>query len=313
MVTRARPRTRRWLAAAVLGLLVAGVVSAYARAGGEPPVVVGAGSSDEQRVLAALAAEVLERAQVPVEISVELGATRGLRRAALADQIDLFWDYTGAAWTLGLREAAPPADPLESWERVREADEDQGLAWRAASEANATFALVVRRDDLPPPDAQRGLGWLAGELSGGQRRLCADAAFITRPDGLPSLAAEYGIDTASMPKRAATEAEAIAQVRDGGCFAGLATATSGEAYAADLVPVADELRVFPAFVVAPVVRSASPADRPEVTEALQVLTDALDTPTLARLNALVVDGRDPGEIAADFVDQLQSRGASPAP
>lgn len=286
------------------------VVSAYARAGSTPSVIIGAGSSDEQRVLAALAAEVLNRSEVPVEIRADLGGTRGLRRRALADQIDLFWDYTGAAWTLGLREAAPPADPLESWERVREADQDLGLRWLAASEANATFALMVRSEDLPGADAQRDLGWLAGELSSGGRRLCAEADFITRADGLPSLAAEYGIDTAGMPKRAATEAEAIAAVREGVCFAGLATATSGDAYAADLVPVADALRVFPAFVIAPVARSGSPADRPVVTEALRAVTDALDTSTLARLNARVSAGEDPGAIAASFIDEVGARGGA---
>jgi osmoprotectant transport system substrate-binding protein len=170
---------------------------------------------------------------------------------------------------------------------------------------------VVRREDLPPADAQRDLGWLAGELSSGGRRLCADADFIARADGLPSLAAEYGIDTEGMPKRAATEAEAIAAVREGECFAGLATATSGAAYAADLVPVADELRVFPAFVVGPVTRSGSPADRPAVSEALRPVTEALDTRALARLNAQVGAGEDPGAVAAGFIAELD--GSAPAP
>lgn len=274
-------------------------------------MVIGAGSGDEQRVLAALAAEALARADVPVEVRPDLEGTRRLRRQALAGHIDLFWDYTGAAWTLGLREAAPPADPLESWERVREADEEQGLRWLDASEANATFALVVREEDLPSADAQRGLGWLAGELSGGRHRLCADADFLTRVDGLASLAAEYGIDTAGMPTRAAGEAAAIAAVRDGECFAGLATATSGDARAADLVPVPDELRVFPAFVVAPVARSGSPADRAVVVSALRGVTATLDTSTLAQLNARAVAGEDPADIAASFLDDLVDEDSAP--
>lgn len=312
-IRRAPSRARRLVAA--VAALVVGCVGGAACSGARaaPAVVVGTGSTDEQRVLSALAHEALRRAGTAVEIRADLGGTRGLRRQALADQIDLFWDYTGAAWSLGLREAAPPADPLESWERVHEADRDQGLRWLDASEANATFALVVRRADLPPPDAQRGLGWLAGELSGGRRTLCADADFLVRADGLQSLAAEYGIDTSGMPTRAASEEEAISAVRDGECFVGLATATSGEAHAADLVPVADELRVFPAFVVAPVVRSGSPADRQEVVEALQRVTAALHTETLARLNARVVDGDDPVDVATQFLDELDGRAATPAP
>lgn len=314
MTTRALHRVPRWiLVVAVVTVAVGSVASACAEAGAAGRVVIGAGATAEQQLLAAIAHDAVRRAGVPVEVRDRLGGTTGLRRQALADQVDLYWDYTGAAWTLGLRETAPPADPLESWERVREADADQGLRWLEASGANATFALVVRRGDLPPSDGQRGMGWLAGELSSGRRRLCADQDFLARADGLPSLAAEYGIDAAGMPRRAASEDEAVRAVRTGECFAGLATATSGLARAADLVPVEDELRVFPAFVVAPVVREGSAADRPPVVAALRRVTAALDTSTLARLNAEVVDGEGPADVAARFVDGLDRSDATPAP
>lgn len=287
------------------------------RADAAPTVVVGVGSTDEQRVLAALTVEALDRAGVPTELREGLGSTLGLRRRALGDQVDVYWDYTGAAWALGLREAAPPADPIESWERVREADEEQGLRWLQPTRANATLALLVRESDLPPPDAQRDLGWLAGELSSGERRLCADADFMARDGGLRALGAEYGIAIDRLPRRAATEAEAIAAVRDGRCYAGLATATSGAAAAAGLVPVEDELRVFPAFVVAPVVRAGSPADSTAVTAALAALADVLDTATLAALNARVVQGADPSAVASSFLSQVEAQrdraSASPAP
>lgn len=293
-------------------LLVALAVGACAPAVATPAVVIGAGSTDEQRLLAAVTREALRRDGVPVEVVADLGGTLGLRRQALADRIDLFWDYTGAAWSLGLREPAPPADPLDSWERVRRADRDQGLRWLAPTGANATFALAVRRADLPAA-GQRGLGWLAGELSGGRHRLCAERDFIARADGLASLAAEYGIDLATLPTRAATEAEAVAAVRAGDCFAGLVTATSGAAAAADLVPVADELRVFPAFVVAPVVRAGSSADDPAVVGALRAVARDIDTATLAALNARVVSGEAPDEVAATYLDDLARVDATPAP
>lgn len=299
-----------WIALSIaIALMTVGCRTADAA----PALVIGVGSTDEQRVLAALAAQALRRADVAVEVRMDLGGTLGLRRQALADEIDLFWDYTGAAWALGLREAAPPADPVESWERVHEADERHGLRWLDPTQANATLALVVRGSDLPAAAAQRDLGWLAGELSGGRRRLCADADFIARDGGMRALAAEYGIDASGLPKRAADEAEAVAAVRDGECFAGLATATSGSARAAGLVPVEDELRVFPAFVVAPVVRMDSPADDAAVIAALAPVTDAVDTATLAELNARAVDGEDPTAIADAFLTALEQQTATPAP
>ena len=304
---------RRGVWRLALGLVVALVATGCRTADAAPALVIGVGSTDEQRVLAALAAEALRREDIPVEVRMDLGGTLGLRREALADQIDLFWDYTGAAWALGLREAAPPADPVESWERVREADERRGLRWLEPTNANATLALFVRATDLPADAAQRDMGWLAGELSGGRRRLCADADFIARDGGLRALAAEYGIDASRLPKRAAGEAEAVAAVRDGDCFAGLATATSGDARTSGLVPVADELRVFPAFLVAPVARAGSPADEAAVAAALEPVTAAVDTATLAGLNARAVDGEEPTAIAADFLSALERQTATPAP
>lgn len=302
---------RWWLAGIGAALLVSLIAVGCTDADAAPAVVIGVGSTDEQRVLAALAGEALRREDIGVEFRTDLGGTLGLRRQTLADQIDLYWDYTGAAWALGLRETAPPADPLESWERVREADQDQGLRWLEASDANATLALVVRRETLPPPGSRRDLSWLAGELSGGRRRLCADADFISRDGGLRALAAEYGIETEGLPKRATDEHEAVTAVRAGECFAGLATATSGAALAAGLAPVEDELRVFPAFVVAPVVREGSPADQTAVTDALRGVTAALDTATLARLNARIVEGEDPAAVAAEFVAGLAQPTATP--
>lgn len=303
----------RWWWRVALGLVLVLAAAACRTADAAPALMIGVGSTDEQRVLAALAAEALRRGDVPVEVRMDLGGTLGLRRQALADEIDLFWDYTGAAWALGLREAAPPADPVESWERVREADGPRGLRWLEPTNANATLALFVRSEDLPADAAQQDMGWLAGELSSGRRRLCADADFIARDGGLRALAAEYGIDASRLPKRAADETEAVDAVRSGECFAGLATATSGDARQAGLVPVDDELQVFPAFLVSPVVRADSPADDAAVVAALAGVTAAVDTATLAELNARAVDGEEPTAIAASFLSALERRTATPAP
>ena len=269
----------------------------------EPRVVIGVGSTTEQRVLAALTARVLDGAGMTPELRADLGGTVGLRRAAIGGDIDVFWDYTGAAWALGMGQQAPPADPQDSFERVREADEANGLRWLAPSTANATLALFVRRRDLPADDRPRGLAWLAGVLSAGGQRLCADPEFITREGGLEALAAAYAMDLERVTRAAVPAAEdaAVSQVAGGRCFAGLATATSGRAPRAGLVPVDDTLSVFPAFVVAPVARAERLPALPGLPEALAEVTRVLDTAALARMNARAEAGNDPGEIAEDFL------------
>ena len=297
---------RRGTAIGTLLLSLSGCVEPAAPA--QPKVVVGVGSTTEQRVLAALTVAVLADAGLAAEVRSDLGGTVGLRREAIGGSIDVFWDYTGAAWALGMGQQAPPADPDESFQRVRRADVEEGLTWLPPSSANATLALFVRRDDLPPQDRPRGLAWLAGELSGGEQHLCADGEFITRSGGLEALASAYAIDLERLTSMAipAAEPAAIRGVESGRCFAALATATSGRARLAGLVPVTDDLMVFPAFAVAPVVRSERLQAVPAIAEALAQVTQALDTDALARLNARTEQGREPADLAEEFLAEARS-------
>lgn len=265
----------------------------------ERPVVIGVGGTTEQQVLAALTVEALDRVGVATRVVEESGGTTDLRVLALAGDLDVYWDYTGAAWALGLRQQSPPAATGESFERVRQADAEQGLVWLGPTAANATLALFVREGDLPAAPEDRDLTWLSRELAGEDRRLCADPDFVDRDEGLPALAAAYSIDLAQLETVRVDEEEAIVQVADGRCFAGLGTATSGLARTEGLVPVADELVVFPAFVVAPVVREEALAAELQVEQALAPVVSLLGTEALAALNARVEEGAEPTDVAAE--------------
>jgi osmoprotectant transport system substrate-binding protein len=267
----------------------------------DPAIVVGVGQSVEQRLLAALTRTALEQAGFEAELRSVPAGTVARRREALRGHIDLFWDYTGAAWALGLLQQAPPADPLESYERVRRADEDNDLVWLEPTGVNATLALFVRADDLPPADEPRSMSWLAGVLSAGEASLCADADFVSRPGGLDALAEAYAIDQGRLRVVEASEEQAIAAVINGSCFTGLATATSGAARLAGLVPVADDLTVFPAFVAAPVARASVVDAYPDLAPALAGLATRLDTQTLALLNAEIEAGEDVETVVETFL------------
>lgn len=297
----------RWAAALVLALVVACTPTAAA-----PVVAVGVGATLEQRVLGALTVAALDGAGVEASVVEVAGGTRALRGDAIDGDVDVFWDYTGAAWSLGFNQQDPPADPLESYERVRREDAARGeLEWLAPSGANATLALFVRPDAV----AERTLSELSVRLSEGDRTLCADAEWLERTGGLRALADVYPIDLAGgLSTEAATEAEAIAGVAGGRCDVGLGTATSGEARSAGVVAVADDLVVFPAFVVAPVVRQDTLAAVPAVRDALARVTALVaSTDALATLNARAVDGEDPAQMARSALDPAAPAPSGPGP
>jgi glycine betaine/choline ABC-type transport system substrate-binding protein len=92
--------------------------------------------------------------------------------------------------------------------------------------------------------------------------------------------------------------------------AGLTSATDGAAWAAGQRPLVDDLGVFPAFVVAPVLDAETAIRRPEVATALQPLTAGLTTALLGGWNARVVAGESPASVAADAVAVLRGDDAS---
>lgn len=304
-VMRITPPSRRarraWAGVAGLALLVAACATG---ASPERPVVVGAGSTREQSVLAALTVAALERAEFDVELREDLGATVDLRREAIQGDIDLFWDYTGAAWVLGLHQESPPADPTESYRRVRRADQDRDLEWLGPTEANATLSLFVARERLPDDPDAATLSWLSSILSSGEATLCADPDFVRRAGGLDALAEAYAINQDELQVKHRTEEEAIRAVAAGECVAGLATATSGTARNAGLVPVTDDLVVFPAFVVAPVAREEVVDELPMLEEALAPIIELLDTERLASLNASAEAGTDPQQLAEELLADM---------
>lgn len=298
------------LALRVVALLAALLTAAASCSPGDPAtnpsaatqVRIGAGSTAEQQLLAALSADLLARRGIPTEVVAELGDTDGVRDAADAGRIDAFWDYSGAAWTLGLGRPAPAIDPQESVEAVAAQDAAEGLTWLPASAVDAKLALFVRAEEHPRTE-EGTLSWLAGRLGAESAALCADAAYLSAPAGYAYLADTYAIATDSVSTVVATEPKAIDFVVQGECLAGLATATSGAARARGLLPLVDDQGVFPAFVAAPVVVQGGRAEAVAVVAALTALSESLDTAGLANLNALVSEGGAIEEVAVLHLDE----------
>ena len=272
-------------------------------AGSAPPVRVGTGQQDESRLLAGVMAELLTTAAVPVEV-VELADASDARRALELGDVDVVPAYTGEAWLEVLNRADPPSDQATSLARVAEADEAAGLVWLrppitgdglTSPPADATFAFVVD-DDGPHADVttMSQLATRLGQLT--RPVLCVDPAFAEREDGLPVVLDAYSIAADSVEQLGTTPSEAVLGVAAGDCDAGLTSATDGTAWALGQRPLLDDLGVFPAFVVAPVVDED---DLARVEAALRPLTRGLTTARLGRWNARVVQGEPLATVATD--------------
>lgn len=308
------------LVAAVL--LVATAVGALLLADGDqpspepdlpPPLRVAAGPDAESTLLAHVLVALLAEREVAAEV-VGFGESRDTRQALERGDVELRPAYTGEAWLQVLGRADPPGDPRTSYEEVRAHDAEVGLVWIrppfldgiTQPPANATFAFVV----AGPPSIDADLttvSQLASRLSARpDATLCVDPEFATRPDGLRAVLAAYSVRS-DQPVLAATPAEAVQGVAAGECIAGLTTATDGQAWAAGLRPLSDDLAVFPAFVPLPHVRRDTLLERPEVSAAVRPMAAELTTELLGGWNAEVHRGRPVAEVAADGAAELRRR------
>lgn len=246
---------RLLLVVVAVTVVTAGLIAAATVRGREPapavaPLRVGTGPEAEATLLAHLVTELLEEAGLPAQVET-FGRSLDARQAIELGEIDVLVSYTGAVWLDERRWPDPPGDPQTSYERVKRADRRDGLMWLAPTQANATFALMTA--------AASGIDTIeelvAALSERPAARLCLDVEFAARRDGLPTLARIYAISDPVLDNQVydAPPQVAVNAVAGGDCLAGLTTASDGAAWVRGLRPVHDELKAFPAFLIAPVV------------------------------------------------------------
>lgn len=268
---------------------------------------VASGPEPESTLLSQILVGLLHESGIPAELE-EYADAASVRRALELGDADVQVGYTGEVWLTVLERADPPSDPRTSFARVREHDEDEGLLWqppvfsraRGLDEppADATFAFVVQG----PPGAHadlRTMSDLARRLSQDPAaQLCVDPDFGRRPDGLQAVLDAYDIRR-DVEVFGAAPADAVLGVAAGFCIAGLTTATDGAAWLRGQRPLRDDVGVFPAFVVAPVVRDDVRGRYAGILAAIAPFGNGLTTRRLGQWNARVEAGEPIEQVAAD--------------
>ncbi len=299
-----------------------------------PELRVAATPDAESLLLSEVAVVLLGVAGITAD-TVVLADSRSTRRAIEVGDVDLVVAYSGEEWLTRLGRADPPADPLEAFPVLAESDLGRGLTWLIPAggpgedpggtggaggsggpagpggpgaegpPANATFAFFVAGP--PSIDADlRSISQLSLRLSERpELSLCVDAEFGRRADGLSALLSTYSVRR-DRPFLAAGPEEGVGRVRAGDCVAGLSHATDGRAWAAGMLPLVDDLRFFPAFVPAPVVRTGTLLADVRVGPALAPMGE-LTTALLGRANGAVTAGAGIEQTAEELAGRLLER------
>ncbi len=280
---------------------------------GDGRIVVGSKNFMENKLLAEIFAQLIEaRTDLDVERRLGLAGTQVCFEALRAGAIDLYPEYTGTGLASILRHnptgGARAALTTVRAEFLRRWD----LWWLNPLGFDNAYALAVSRSRTAdaPLRTISDLAAVSPSMTAG-----FGYEFIKRPDGLPGLAARYGLTfqrvqamQESLKYRAAGAGEV--DVLD-------IYTTDGRLAAYDFVVLEDDRRFFPPYEASGVIRGDTLRRHPELGAVLGLLTNAFDAETMRRLNYRLQEGGEPVDaVARDALASLRLSAAGddePAP
>ena len=265
-------------------------------------IVVGAKAFTEGYILGHMAAMVLEDAGYDVEEQFGL-ATTAMRSALETGQVDLYYEYTGTAYTVYAKgeDKGVMTDSALVLDAVRRFDrEKHDLTWLQPMPFNDTYALLMRRGEASKLGLRSISDLAAAIRSGGEIRLAVDAEFYERPDGLKALLKRYDV-----PEQGITKLDAgliYTALTEGKIDVGMGYSTDGQIPAFDLTMLEDDRAFFPAYNPAAVVRTSLLRANPGVQTLLERLNRFITPEAIRKLNADVsMNHRDPRKVAERFL------------
>jgi osmoprotectant transport system substrate-binding protein len=267
-------------------------------------VSVGSKNFTESFVIAEIYAQALEAAGMPVERLFNLGSTQIAIAAMQRGNVDLYPEYTGTA-LIDVLHLPPIADTRQAYDVVSRLFRARyGIVWLKPSPMNDSQALATTRELA----ASKGLADLSDvSRAAPNLRLATIQEFLARPDGLPGLQKFYGgfhfaqVRTYDIALKYRALTEGRADVAS-------AFTTDGEIAASSLLVLRDDRHFWSAYNVAPVVRAAALAARPQIARVLNAVSPAITNGAAQRMNAAVEHlQQDPADVASAFLASLRGR------
>jgi osmoprotectant transport system substrate-binding protein len=291
--------------ALVIGLILGLLGPAPAQ---EKPLIVGGKNFTEQYILADMAKILLEQQGFQVNLKTGVGSTV-LRRSLERGQVDLYFEYTGTAYTVYYNgtDRAIMTDPEKVFAFVKKADAQKGLVWLPRmQEVNSTYTLIMTRQQAQELNLST-ISELASYVNQHPEELIfgMNAEFWGRPDGFRNLMKAYHFRVPPGNIRKMATGLTYTALKQGETDISMAFSTDGRILAWGFVELADDQKFFPVYNPAPVVRKPILAKYPQIEQILAPL-NRLTTRDLQELNKAVdIDRKSVQSVARDW---LKSQG-----
>jgi osmoprotectant transport system substrate-binding protein len=266
--------------------------------------VVGSKEFDEQLLLCRMTIALLQSAGASAVDRCDTQGSDTVRSALTTGAIDMYWEYTGTAWRIYLRQEGQLTNPDDLFAAVRDADAANGVSWLRQAPFDNTYAVGVSAANAERLGV-RTISDLARLAQSGSpdATMCIDQEFTGREDGLVGLLGTYGFQFPS-GGLTTTDLNGVYPAVQAGrpCVFGEVFATDGRLNALAINTLTDDRGYFLPYHAALTVRSDVLARNPRLALLSERLAPMLTEQVMRELNARVSVGkRSPDEVARTFL------------
>jgi osmoprotectant transport system substrate-binding protein len=263
-------------------------------------ITIGGKNFTEQYILPQLAKALLEKHGFQVTIKTGL-PTNMARKALLAGEVDMYYEYTGTAYTVFYKQSNPEimSNPQAVYNWVKKKGAEKGLVWLPPVKMNNTYTLMMKK-----PEAEKlgisSISDLAAYVKKHPEKLLVGIGteFWNRPDGFKKLSKVYGLKVPVDNIKKMSIGLAYQALKDGQIDVGMGFATDGRIAAFNFVNLKDDKQFFPVYNPAPVIRKQVLDKYPEIAKILEPLAKNLDTSEMQAMNKAVdVDHQSEADVA----------------
>lgn len=272
----------------------------------EKTVTVGGKNFTEQYLLPELAKILLEKNGFQVELKTGL-PTNMARKAVLTGEIDLYYEYTGTAYTVFYKENDPQimSDPQGVYSWVKEKDAQKDLVWLDPVKLNNTYTLMMKKAQAEKLGIS-SISDLAAYVDKHPEELIMGVGteFWNRPDGFKKLSQVYGMKFPLDNIKKMSDGLAYQALKDDQVDVSMGFATDGRIAAFGFVNLEDDKQFFPVYNPAPVVRQEVLETYPEIEAILEPLAENLSTSDMQEMNKAVdVEHRPETTVAEEWIKE----------
>lgn len=270
----------------------------------EKSLTVGGKNFTEQLLLSELAGILLE--QAGFDVTLKTGVGTAIARKSLENvQTDLYYEYTGTAYTLFYKQKDTDimTVPGKVYDWVRKADAEKGLIWLDPVKFNNTYTLMMRKAEAEKLGIKT-VSDLGAYVSKNPDKLifALGAEFWERPDGFKGIMKTYNFKLPVKQVKKMSMGLTYQALKKELVNSAAGFATDGRIAAFGFVNLVDDKFFFPVYNPVPVVRKGILDKYPEIKGILKPIADNLTTEEMQRLNKAVdVDHKKVHDVAMNWL------------